>query len=50
VVAILAFCGTLLLASLSFRFLERPITNLKDRWFPLKPSGEPEKAVSLAVE
>jgi peptidoglycan/LPS O-acetylase OafA/YrhL len=49
-VAILAFCGTLLIASLSFRFLERPITNLKDRWFPLKPSSEPEKTVSLAVE
>ena len=48
--ALVALCGTILIASLSFRFLERPITNLKDRWFPLKPSNEPETAVSLAVE
>jgi peptidoglycan/LPS O-acetylase OafA/YrhL len=48
--ALVALCGTILIASLSFRFLERPITNLKDHWFPLKPSSEPEAAVSLAVE
>jgi peptidoglycan/LPS O-acetylase OafA/YrhL len=48
--ALVAFCGTLLLASLSFRFLERPITHLKDRWFPLKTASQPEAAVSLAVE
>ncbi len=48
--ALVALCGTILIASLSFHFLERPITNLKDRWFPLKPSNEPKKAVSLAVE
>lgn len=48
--ALVALCGTILIASLSFRFLERPITNLKDRWFPLKPSNESESAVSLAIE
>jgi peptidoglycan/LPS O-acetylase OafA/YrhL len=49
-VALVSLCGTILIASLSFRFLERPITNLKDRWFPLKPSSQAESAVSLAVE
>ncbi len=48
--ALVALFGTILIASLSFHFLERPITNLKDRWFPLKPSSPPEPAVSLAVE
>jgi peptidoglycan/LPS O-acetylase OafA/YrhL len=48
--ALVALLGTVLIASLSFRFMERPITNLKDRWFPLKPSGKPEHVVTLAVE
>ena len=47
---LLAFAGTILIASLSFQFIERPITNLKDRLFPLKPSSKPEAVVTLAVE
>jgi peptidoglycan/LPS O-acetylase OafA/YrhL len=38
--ALIAFPATLLIASLSFHFLERPITNLKDRFFPLEPGTE----------
>ncbi len=48
--ALIAFAGTVLIASMSFQFMERPITNLKDRLFPLKPSSKPEAVVTLAVE
>lgn len=47
--ALIAFAATLLIASLSFRFLERPITNLKDRFFPLEPGTE-KSAAALPVE
>jgi len=30
--AVLAFCCTIVLASLSFRFIERPFLRLKNRW------------------
>jgi len=33
-----ALALTVLAASLSYRFLEKPINDLKDKWFPLKPS------------
>jgi peptidoglycan/LPS O-acetylase OafA/YrhL len=33
-----ALALTILAASLSYRFLEKPINDLKDKWFPLKPS------------
>ena len=49
-VALIAFLGTLLVASLSFRFLEKPIINLKDRFFPLKSSAQPESVSALAAE
>lgn len=32
---------TLLVASLSYRWFENPINNLKDRWFPMRPSKAP---------
>lgn len=34
---LIAFTGTLLIASISYRFMEKPTLNLKDRFFPLKP-------------
>lgn len=34
---IIAFAGTLLIASISYHFMEKPILNLKDRYFSLKP-------------
>ena len=36
-VFIIAFIATLAAASISYRFLERPLLNLKDRFFALKP-------------
>lgn len=36
VAAIIAFFGTLLIASASFHFMEKPLLNLKDRFFPLR--------------
>ena len=38
-VFVIAFIVTLLLASLSYRFLEKPLLNLKDRFFSLKPDS-----------
>jgi len=34
--ALIAFCATLLISSLSYRFLEKPLLSLKDRFFALK--------------
>lgn len=34
--ALIAFFGTLLIASLSYHLLEKPVLNLKDRFFPLR--------------
>jgi len=34
---LIAFFGTLLIASISYHFMEKPLLNLKDRFFPLKP-------------
>jgi peptidoglycan/LPS O-acetylase OafA/YrhL len=34
---LIAFTATLLLASISYQFMEKPILSLKDRFFPLKP-------------
>ena len=48
--ALVALIVTILVASLSFHFMERPITDLKDRYFPLKPSVQSESAAALAVE
>lgn len=43
--AIIALPLTVLTASLSFRFFEKPITDLKDRWFPFKPNPKPESVI-----
>lgn len=48
--ALVAFLATLLVASLSFHWIERPITNLKDRYFPLQDPRAPEQSISLAAE
>jgi len=37
--ALAAFVVTLLIASASYRFMEKPILNLKDRYFSLKPDS-----------
>ncbi len=34
--AAISLALTILIASVSFRFIEKPITDLKDRWFPFK--------------
>jgi len=36
-VTLISFLGTLLLASISYKYLEKPLLNLKDRFFGLKP-------------
>jgi peptidoglycan/LPS O-acetylase OafA/YrhL len=36
VATLIAFLGTLLIASISYHFMEKPLLNLKDRFFPLK--------------
>jgi peptidoglycan/LPS O-acetylase OafA/YrhL len=48
--ALIAFAATLLVASLSYHFMERPIINLKDRFFPLKSSTQPENVSAMAAE
>jgi peptidoglycan/LPS O-acetylase OafA/YrhL len=49
-VALIAFCGTLLIASLSFRFLEKPIIDLKDRLFPFHSTRNSGKVVASHPE
>jgi peptidoglycan/LPS O-acetylase OafA/YrhL len=48
--ALLTLVGTILIASLSFRFLEKPIIHLKDRFFPLHAADRAEGSTSLAAE
>jgi peptidoglycan/LPS O-acetylase OafA/YrhL len=48
--ALIALLVTILIASLSFQFIERPITNLKDRLFPIKAMASGEKSTSMIVE
>lgn len=48
--ALIALLATILVASLSFHVLERPITNLKDRFFPLRDSHNREQSIPLATE
>ena len=48
--AVIAFFVTILIASLSFYLMERPITNLKDRFFSLKRSENHKHTVDLAGE
>jgi peptidoglycan/LPS O-acetylase OafA/YrhL len=47
---LIALATTILIASLSFHFMERPITNLKDRFFSLRPAETRGNASNLAVE
>jgi peptidoglycan/LPS O-acetylase OafA/YrhL len=48
VTAILAFGATILLASLSFKYIERPILSLKDKYFPATENQVKTPAVSTA--
>jgi peptidoglycan/LPS O-acetylase OafA/YrhL len=48
--AIIAFAATLLIASASYHWMERPLLNLKDRFFALKRPEEPKPAVAMATE
>src|SRR6185503_19353284 len=40
VIALISFIATLLVASLSYKYLEKPLLNLKDRFFALKPDRQ----------
>ena len=40
VIALISFIGTLLVASLSYKYLEKPLLNLKDSFFALKPERQ----------
>ena len=40
VIALISFIATLLVASLSYKYLEKPLLNLKDRFFALKPERQ----------
>ena len=42
VIALISFIVTLLVASLSYKYLEKPLLNLKDRFFALKPETTAE--------
>lgn len=48
--AIIAFIATLLIASASYHLMEKPLLNLKDRFFSLKRSKEQPPAVVMATE
>ncbi|HXF85419.1 MAG TPA: acyltransferase [Anaerolineales bacterium] len=43
--ATIAFAATLLIASLSYHFIEKPILNLKDRFFPLIPNQHDDREI-----
>lgn len=49
-VAVIAFVATLLIASASYYLLEKPLLNLKERFFALKRSGKQETTAVLATE
>lgn len=42
VIALISFIATLLVASISYKYLEKPLLNLKDRFFALKPERQPK--------
>lgn len=48
--ALIAFVATLVIASASYYWMEKPLLNLKDRFFLLKRSEEPNPAVVMATE
>jgi peptidoglycan/LPS O-acetylase OafA/YrhL len=39
IASVIAFFGTLLVASASYHFMEKPLLNLKDRFFPIGPKN-----------
>jgi peptidoglycan/LPS O-acetylase OafA/YrhL len=47
---LISFVATLLVASISFHFLERPIINLKDRFFPLGTTERRDSSSALEAE
>jgi peptidoglycan/LPS O-acetylase OafA/YrhL len=48
--AIIAFFATLLIASASYQWMERPLLNLKDRFFSLRRSKDKQPAIVMATE
>jgi peptidoglycan/LPS O-acetylase OafA/YrhL len=50
VTALIAFTATLLVASASYHWMEKPLLNLKDRFFSLKRSEAQKPAVVLSAE
>jgi peptidoglycan/LPS O-acetylase OafA/YrhL len=48
--ALIAFVVTLLIASASYYWMEKPLLNLKDRFFSLKRPEEQKSAVVMATE
>jgi peptidoglycan/LPS O-acetylase OafA/YrhL len=48
--ALIAFVATLLVASASYHLMEKPILNLKDRFFSLKRSEKQEAAAAMVTE
>jgi len=47
--AIIALAATIIVASLSYFLMERPILNLKEKYFPREPSEEPVQAQGAAL-
>jgi len=47
VTAILAFLVTLMIASISYHLIEKPILNLKDRFFALKPDQHENQTIAI---
>ncbi|MGB8983891.1 MAG: acyltransferase [Anaerolineales bacterium] len=48
--AVITFAATLLVAAASYQLMEKPILNLKDRFFSLKPSRGPKKVIAVTIE
>jgi peptidoglycan/LPS O-acetylase OafA/YrhL len=48
--ALISFVATLLIASASYHWMEKPLLNLKDRFFSLKDSKDQKPAVVMATE
>jgi peptidoglycan/LPS O-acetylase OafA/YrhL len=48
--ALIAFVATFLIAAASYHWMEKPLLNLKDRFFSLKRSEEANPAVVMATE
>lgn len=48
--ALISFVATLLIASASYHLMEKPILNLKDRFFSLKRAEKQNKTAALVIE